>query len=1163
MPFFSIVVPVYNTEPYLETCLNSLVNQSFDDIEIVVVDDASTDGSAAVIRRFAEQDRRIVPVQHDVNKGRHAVRTTGVAQAGGDYIFFVDSDDELRQDTCERLHGWLVDHDVDILHYGSLVVAENGVVPENAESFTHSIATHIGSLVGDEIVRAAFSDKVDVHQDWRINNHVYRSEVAKRAFDRMTHQRLDYAEDAYECFSIACEAETADTFDECEGYIYHYGRGITGEHPLSREEFAGICAGFADSMRHMREFVEDRRTPAIEESLSGFFNMNSMLISNDWVSRVAADDKRAAIDDFAGAFGDEATAYELYRFMRDRAYDLLQHDEMPLDGDDVVYFYRDLARLFDPYEDGSAQDASEHVPEHAPEQFRTMKDTACMHLRDLEARRCKLDPAFAFARIMFVGEDLTNRPEDFRYRMLDVLRRVGHAVCCTGTLADDDDAAARITALARTFKPSLVIWDVRSQGAGDAVRDWLASLSCCKVAFFEGDAQSAEVLQNTIDLFDFVLMPTECHDVVPADKAVVMSPRPDTRYRLSALSDPNIKRWGYTCTQSCMPERAEQIEAAITRIGGGSFLALDSSWPQSICERYPCGNAAFYLRMLKYCVYFCDDQPPLLSDIALRDSEDLLILVEEGIDVALDGADTMVRFASGQLAETIESFERDNERYATALTKQHNLFESMAPLEESLISALSDVDTRMFERAGKTIFTRCSSVCNVAMLGWFGAQNFGDDLLMRIVATRIEQHYENPHILIIGADAPLVMRQYGYEATTLSGKNKVAEFLKESSVLVYCGGLLFDDPMAGTAGELEFLFDPEGDPAGQASAALLARLYNVTSVFLGIGAGPLALDATQQTVRLMGLSGARFLTRDQLTSDYILASGVNADQVQTKTDLAFGARDFIERYAGDIPDALQGHPYMVVSLRRWHRCPSDFEQRIAAALDRVIDEVDITIAFVPFDPDDVNVHRKVCEAMTHADRVLNLEERPSESELLALMRGSRAALAMRLHCSIIHHVLGKPAVGLNYNDKVEAHFEQVKRTRYLCDLDVSSADLAQTISMALAQDTLGEETTIVIESNAALVDESFDEFFSIIDTHEPYQVGQEIHYPRRISRTRQEKGLLEAELHENESALQQMRDRGEAAADELDRVYGSRSWKVARTFARGAGVFRRNGNNAD
>ncbi len=763
----------------------------------------------------------------------------------------------------------------------------------------------------------------------------------------------------------------------------------------------------------------------------------------------------------------------------------------------------------------------------------------------------------AFARILFVGEDVTNHSEDFRYRLLDVLHLAGHAVCRTCTSRDDNDAYERIEALARTFKPSLVLWDVRSQDVPDAVCDWLASLSCCKVAFFEGGAQSAEEVQDFIDLFDFVLMPAAENGVVPADKAVVISPRPDERYRLSALSDPNIKRWGYTCTQLCMPARAEQIGSAIERIGEGSFLALDPSWPQSIYARFPGGNAAFYLRMLKYCVYFCGDQPPLSNDIALRDAEDLLILAEEGLNIALDGGHNLVYFPAGQLAETIESFERDDELYAAALEKQHSLFEGIAPLEESLPAALSDIDARMVERSEKTIFTCREPVCNVVMFGWFGAQNFGDDLLMRIVVMRVCRYYENPHISVIGADASFLTREYGFEATTLNDKPTVERFIRESSTLVYCGGLLFDDPMTYTAGALEFLFELAANPCGQASLAVLARLYDVTPVFLGVGAGPVTYDATRQTIHLMGLSGARFLTRDQQTSDYILASGVSADQVQTKTDLAFGARDFIEHCAEYIPDELRDCSYMVVSLRRWHRCPPGFEQHIAEALDRVVDRQGITVVFVPFDPDDINIHREVCTHMSHTDSVLNFDERPSENELLALMCGSRTALAMRLHCSIIHHVLGKPSVGLNYNDKVEAHFDQVQRMPYLCELDIAPDELAQVIDCALAQGELGGQTASIIEANATLVDEAFDEFFGTIDAHEPFHTGREIHYMRRISPSELEKLSLETKLHEAESMMQQMRDRGEAADDELNNVTNSESRKRARAFSRGAGAFRR------
>src|SRR5687768_15501471 len=91
-PKVSVVVPVYNVEPYLAACLQSISAQTYRNIEVVVVDDGSTDGSLAVARRARRQDRRIRIVTQP-NGGLSSARNTGTAAATGEYLAFVDSDD--------------------------------------------------------------------------------------------------------------------------------------------------------------------------------------------------------------------------------------------------------------------------------------------------------------------------------------------------------------------------------------------------------------------------------------------------------------------------------------------------------------------------------------------------------------------------------------------------------------------------------------------------------------------------------------------------------------------------------------------------------------------------------------------------------------------------------------------------------------------------------------------------------------------------------------------------------------------------------------------------------------------------------------------------------------------------------------------------------------
>lgn len=105
---FSIIIPVFNVEKYLQVCLNSVLGQTYPDWEAICVNDGSTDGSLAILEENAAKEERIKIIDQP-NAGTATARNTGIRSAHGDYIFFLDSDDWLELDTLEiiagRLHG--------------------------------------------------------------------------------------------------------------------------------------------------------------------------------------------------------------------------------------------------------------------------------------------------------------------------------------------------------------------------------------------------------------------------------------------------------------------------------------------------------------------------------------------------------------------------------------------------------------------------------------------------------------------------------------------------------------------------------------------------------------------------------------------------------------------------------------------------------------------------------------------------------------------------------------------------------------------------------------------------------------------------------------------------------------------------------------------------
>lgn len=126
MSKISIIVPVYNTEKYLSKCLNSLIKQTYKDIEIIVVNDGSKDKSLEIAKKIAKQDNRI-KVFNKENGGLSSARNFGIEKASGEYIGFVDSDDYIKENMFEILYNMIKEANAKIAICGWYLVEDNQI----------------------------------------------------------------------------------------------------------------------------------------------------------------------------------------------------------------------------------------------------------------------------------------------------------------------------------------------------------------------------------------------------------------------------------------------------------------------------------------------------------------------------------------------------------------------------------------------------------------------------------------------------------------------------------------------------------------------------------------------------------------------------------------------------------------------------------------------------------------------------------------------------------------------------------------------------------------------------------------------------------------------------------------------------------------------------
>jgi len=170
MDLVSIVIPVYNAKPYLDECLSSIVTQTFTNLEIVLVDDGSTDGSGQLCDEWLLKDKRI-KVIHKNNEGAAAARNAGLAVAQGNYISFIDDDDWVHPDFLKTLYRFCEEKHCDIAQCGLIKVwSADDIINDQSNTGYKSV-----KVSGREMVKRLYEP-----EGWRnvvVWNKIYRKKV--------------------------------------------------------------------------------------------------------------------------------------------------------------------------------------------------------------------------------------------------------------------------------------------------------------------------------------------------------------------------------------------------------------------------------------------------------------------------------------------------------------------------------------------------------------------------------------------------------------------------------------------------------------------------------------------------------------------------------------------------------------------------------------------------------------------------------------------------------------------------------------------------------------------------------------------------------------------------------------------------------------------------
>ncbi len=229
MPKISVIIPVYNTERYLRDCMDSIVNQTLKDIEIICINDGSSDSSLQILKEYEKQDSRIIVIDKE-NTGAGDSRNKGLEVAinsgGGDYIKFVDSDDYIALNALEILYNKIIQDNSDICICG--IKDNNGA---------STIPKFLGTLNIKENPKYAFSFKPD------INTKLYKTSVLKD--NHLKFQNLTTCNDLFFSYLAVIFAERISVIDDLL-YFYRTENNLTNITSTRGKEAYNICKAMLD-----------------------------------------------------------------------------------------------------------------------------------------------------------------------------------------------------------------------------------------------------------------------------------------------------------------------------------------------------------------------------------------------------------------------------------------------------------------------------------------------------------------------------------------------------------------------------------------------------------------------------------------------------------------------------------------------------------------------------------------------------------------------------------------------------------------------------------------------------------------------------------------------------------------------------------------------------
>ena len=251
----SVIIPIYNVEVYLRQCLDSVENQTLRDIEIICVDDGSTDGSAAILSEYAAKDVRVKVISIP-NSGTVVARQEAVAAATGEWCLFLDPDDWLEIDACEKFIAFANADNADIVQCGFFL--HDTASRPKAQKMASEAYFNCQPM---RVEGARLLEKIYLERTlpWNLIGRMIRTSVCKVAFAEQIKAYSINETDVYAVFHIIAHANALAVMP-CQLYHYRYGVGVSTKREMGLAEFSrtlGKFDTFDELLRYTAHAIPD------------------------------------------------------------------------------------------------------------------------------------------------------------------------------------------------------------------------------------------------------------------------------------------------------------------------------------------------------------------------------------------------------------------------------------------------------------------------------------------------------------------------------------------------------------------------------------------------------------------------------------------------------------------------------------------------------------------------------------------------------------------------------------------------------------------------------------------------------------------------------------------------------------------------------------------